>query len=253
MAGNPAQEFLALQAKEASLRATDDLGLWQHWNDNGQKPEHLQPLLKKYEPLFTRKANEWKAPAVSQSAFKAELKKHFIDALKSYDPNMGTALNTHVQYRLQKAKRYNAKYQNVGYIPEGQAEHIGDIQSAQNELTEDLGRAPTPAEIGTHLGLPETKVKGILKSLRNDIPSSRFESDPTEIGTAREHDVIRLMGHSPTDYFTAEEAKVFNHIFGINGHKKITDTTTLASTIGVSQPKISRLKTGIANKIRKNM
>lgn len=253
MSGNPAHEFLALRNKEASKRATDDLELWQRWNDNGRKPEHMQPLLQRYAPLFARKTVEWKAPAVSQSAFTAELKKHFIEAMHSFNPELGNALNTHVQYRLQKAKRFNAKYQNVGYIPEGQAEHIGDIQAAQNELTEQLGRAPNAAEIGEHISLPESKVKGILKSLRNDIPSSRFESDPNEFGTAREHDVIRLMTHSPTDYFNAEEAKVFGHVFGVNGHKKITDTTTLATTLGVSQPKVSRLKTSIAAKIRKHM
>lgn len=250
---NPVQEFLGLREKEASKRAEDDLELWHAWNKGGQTPALMAPLLKKYEPLFVRKTNEWKAPAVATAAFKAELMSHFIEAAKTFDPNRGTAFNTHVQYRIQKAKRYNSKYQNVGYIPEGQAEHIGDIQSAQNELNEQLGRAPTAAELAEHLDLPEHKVTTVLKALRNDIPSSRFESDPNEFGTSRENDVVRLMQKNPQEYFTHEEAKVFQHIYGVNGHKKITDTTGLAKQLEVSMPKVSRLKTSIAAKIKNHM
>jgi len=253
MPKNPVEEFLGLKNKEASKKAADDLELWHAWNKGGQTAELMQPLIKKYEPLFKRKTQEWKAPAVAPAAFTAELKRHFIDAAKTFDPERGVAFNTHMQYRIQKAKRFNAKYQNVGYIPEGQAEHIGDIQSAQNELNEQFGRAPTAAEIADHLELPEHKVTTVLKALRHDIPSSKFESDPFEFNTSREMDVIRQMQRSPNDYFTAEEAKVFQHVFGSGGHKKITDTTTLASTLGVSMPKISRLKTSIAAKIKKNI
>lgn len=253
MADNPVEVFLDLKEKEASERKKDDLELWHAWNSGGQTPALMQPLLKKYEPLFARKANEWKAPAVSLSAFKAELKRHFIDAVKTYDPDRGTAFNTHMQYRIQKAKRFNAKYQNVGYIPEGQAEHIGDIQAAQNELTEQFGRAPTAAELSSHLDLPEHKVNTVLKALRKDVPASAFESDPSAFGTSRENDVVRLIKNQPHDYLTPEEVTVFNHVFGYNGHAKITDTTTLAKQLGVSLPKISRLKTSIAGKIKKHM
>ena len=253
MAKNPAEEFLGLKEKEASKKASDDLELWHAWNRGGQTPELMQPLIKKYEPLFKRKTQEWKAPAVAPAAFTAELKRHFIDAAKTFDPERGVAFNTHMQYRIQKAKRFNAKYQNVGYIPEGQAEHIGDIQSAQNTLNEQFGRAPTAAELAEHLDLPEHKVTTVLKALRNDIPSSKFESDPFEFGTSRENDVIRQMQRRPDEYFTPEEAKVFQHVFGVNNHKKITDTTTLASTLGVSMPKVSRLKTSIAEKVKKHI
>lgn len=253
MAENPALEFLGLKEKTANKKAQDDLALWHAWNKGGQTAELMQPLLQRYEPLLNRRVNEWKAPAVSPAAFKAELQRHFIDAAKTYDPARGTVFNTHVQYRIQKAKRYNAKYQNVGYIPEGQAEHIGDIQAAQNELSEQFGRPPTADEISSHLDLPTHKVKTVLRALRNDVPSSRFESDPFEAATSRESDVIRLMQRRPDEYFTPDESKVFNHIFATNGHKKITDTTTLATTLGVSQPKISRIKTSIAGKIKKNI
>lgn len=253
MADNPVQTFVGLRNQASAKRANEDLTLWHAWNKGGQSASLLQPLLQRYDTLLNRRVQEWRAPAVAPAAFKAELQRHFIEAAETYDPDRGVAFNTHVQYRIQKAKRYNAKYQNIGYIPEGQAEHIGAIQSAQSELNEALDRAPTAAEIADHVGLPAAKVRTVLKALRSDIPSSKFETDPFEASTAREGDVIRLMKRRPDEYLTPDEATVFQHVFAVNGYKKITDTTTLASTLGVSLPKISRLKTSIAAKIKKNI
>jgi DNA-directed RNA polymerase specialized sigma subunit len=255
MTMNPALEFLELRNKTASKKAEDDLALWHTWNQNGRSPEHLQPLLQRYEPLLKRRQREWSAGAraVSPSAFHAELQKQFINAADSFDPERGVAFNTHVQNRIQKAQRYRAKYQNVGYIPEAQAAYIGPLEQAQEELSDQFGRAPTHAELATHMGLPEKRVTSLVKSLRKDVPASQFESDPYGTATSRETDVIRLMQNRPHEYLNHEETQVFNHVFGVNGARKITDTTGLASQLGISQPKVSRLKTSIANKIKKNM
>jgi DNA-directed RNA polymerase specialized sigma subunit len=253
MPKNSAEEFLALKTKVAAERAAGDLKLWHDWNSGGRTPELLQPLMQRYQPLINRKEKEWRAPAVAPAAFKAELTKHFIGAAETFDPDRGVAFNTHVQNRIQKAKRFNAKHQNVGYIPEGQAKNIGPLQQMQNQLTEEFGRAPTHAELGEHLDMPENKVTSLLKAMRKDVPSSSFETDPAGFATSREADVVRLIQKRPNDYLTPAEAQVFNHIFGVNGARKITDTTTLASELGHSQPKVSRLKTSIADKIKKHM
>lgn len=253
---NPAQEFLGFQSKEAAGKAEEDLRLWHIWDQSGRAPEHLSPLMKRYEPLLARKARDWKAPAVSPEAFGAELQRQFIQAAHTFDPSRGVAFNTHLQTRLPKAQRYNSRYQNVGYIPEGQSMNIGPLDRAHEELLDELGRAPTHAEIASRMGLPEHKVTALLKARRKDIPQTNREGvSDYMIGstTSREMDVIRIMQARPHEYFTPDEVKVFNHVYGVGGAKKITDTTGLASQLGISQPKVSRLKTSIADKVKKNM
>jgi DNA-directed RNA polymerase specialized sigma subunit len=249
----PVEEFFAERTKEAEGRAARDLELWQKWDQSGRTPAALAPLMQRYEPLFGRKLKDWKAPAVSPSAFKAELKKQFIRAAESFDPNRGVAFNTHVQARLPKAMRFNTRYQNVGYIPEGQAGHIGKIQVAESELFEELGRKPTPAEIGAHVGLSPGKVQGILESVRRDVPASAFETDPVAFGAAREEDVLRLVARRPEDYLTADEARVFRHIYGSDGTPRLTSTKDLATALGTSESRISRLKTRIVQKLRESL
>jgi DNA-directed RNA polymerase sigma subunit (sigma70/sigma32) len=178
---------------------------------------------------------------------------HFIVAAQSFDPERGVAFNTHVQNRLKKAQRYNSRYQNIGYIPEDQARYIGPLRRAQNELTDNLGREPTHAELATQLGLPVKRVTTLISVIKKDVPSSHYESDPSAFTTTRESDVVRLMQKRPGEYLNPQEVTVFNHVYGVNGARKLTDTTGLASQLGLSQPKVSRLKTSIADKIKKHM
>lgn len=252
MAKTPVDDFFEHKTKEAAAKAEEDLNLWKAWDSGGRNAQTLKPLMQRYEPLFNRKLKEWKAPAVNQSAFKAELQKQFINAANSFNPSMGVAFNTHIQNRLQKAKRYNIKHQNVGYIPEAKVKHIGGIQIARNQLQEELGRAPTIDEISVHTGLPAKQVSGIEKSMRRDIPASAFETDPIGISSEREQDIIRTMGRKPEDYFSPEETNVFKHIYGV-GAAKMTSTNQLAKQLKMSPSRISRLKTSIGNKIKSSI
>src|SRR5882762_8460110 len=143
-----------MKTAEVSARKERDVALWRTWMDQGKRPEHLEPILDAFAPVLHRKLVQWKAPQVSTAAFKAELTRQLIGALEKYDPSRGAALNTHVEIYLQKAKRFNNKYQNTAYIPEGQAAQIGKIDKARDELREELGRDPTHGEIGGRLGLP---------------------------------------------------------------------------------------------------
>jgi DNA-directed RNA polymerase specialized sigma subunit len=244
---NPLDEILDEKEKQAVDRKVREVGLWQTWNQNGRKPEHLEPLLKAYQPLVNQRAKEWKPPAIPQSAFKAELQNHLIKALETYNPERA-ALSTHIGVRLQKAKRYMTQHANVAYIPEAQVSYIGKIQRATDKLTEDLGRAPTHNEIADHVGLPLKRVSTIIGAMRKDIPASAFgENDPMQKATAREREVLDLLQFN----LSSDEKQVFNHLYGREGQPTITSTNELAQRLGKSPSQISRLKTSILGKYKK--
>lgn len=246
MAKNPVDEFLAAKTAARKDARQQELQQLNTWKTQGQRPEHLEPLMQAYAPVVAQKVRQWKAPAVNESAFRAELQKQLIGAFETYDPSRGAALNTHVENRLQKAKRFNLQNQNMGYIPEGQAMHIGRIQRAQDELTQSLGREPTHDELGNHLGMPVRQVKTITKSMRFDVPASTFETDPAEKDLSRDAEVLSLLPYS----LTADEKAVFNHIYGLEGAKKTQSTNDLAKLLGKSPSQVSRLRSGILNKYK---
>jgi DNA-directed RNA polymerase specialized sigma subunit len=241
---NPLDEALEDKEKRATERKAKEVGLWQAWNESGRKPEHLTPLLKAYNPLISQKVREWRPPAIPESAFRAELENHFIKSLETYNPERA-ALSTHINVRLQKAKRYMVQHQNLAYVPEGQAAYIGKIQKAQDQLRDDLGRKPTHSEIADQVGLAPKRVGTILRAMRKDIPASVFgESDPEIKSTAREREVLDLLQYN----LSQDEKLVFNHLYGREGKAKINSTNQLADKLGKSPSQISRLKTSILNK-----
>ena len=243
-AANPIDDLFLTKEAELQKKRQEELSHLNNWRDNGKQPEHLEPLIKAYEPLVAQKIRLWKAPPVPEAAFRAELQKHLIKSFETFQPNRGAQLNTWVENNLRKAKRYNTRFQNIGYIPEGQARYIGPIQKAQNELTEQFGRDPTADEIGDHIGMPPKRVARIMTSQRRDIPASAFETDPHEQALQRDQEVLDLLPFN----LTGDERTVFNHLYGQNGHKHLQSTNDLAKKLGKSPSQISRLRTSILAK-----
>lgn len=240
---DPVDDLLLTKKAELQKKREQEiqqLNLWKQTKD----PAHLEPLLKAYEPLIAQKIRQYKAPSIPEAAMKAELQTHLIKSFETFKPDRGAQLPTWVNHNLQKAQRYNTRYQNTGYIPEGQTKYIGPIQRAQNELTEQFGREPTPDELGDHLGMPPKKVTKILGAMRKDIPASAFETDPTEMALQRDDEVLDLLPYN----LTHEERTVFNHLYGREGHEQIQSTNDLAKKLGKSPPQISRLRTSILRK-----
>lgn len=251
---NPVKTFLTAQEQHNQKRREETQQLWHDWHSQGRQPEHLEPMLQNFQGLISARVKEWKPPTVPKSAFEAELTKHVIKAIESYNPDRGASLNTHVNYRVQKAKRYMVQQQNLARIPEAQAYRIGAIQRAQDALNEQFGRTPTHDEIAQHMTENDERgrrytakqVGTIVKSIRRDIPSSMWESDPEPQQVRREHEILPLI----RDALTPQEQQVFDHIYGHNGTPVISSTGQLATRLGMSQSQVSRLKTSIANKYK---
>jgi DNA-directed RNA polymerase specialized sigma subunit len=252
---NPATEFLREKNAAPAKHQEKHLQLWQTWKDNKQTPDHLEPLMKTFEPKVRQKMREWKAPNIPEAVFKAELQKHLITAFETYDPQKA-ALSTHVERRLMKAMRFNNQHQNFAYIPEGKSEYIGKINKARDQLTEDFGRAPTFDEISKHMnvkGLTPKKVEEVVGAMRRDIPASRDEgglrrfekNQGNEI--TRDREVLALLPYS----LSPDEKQLFEHMFYADGRTKEVSTNELAKTLGKSSPQISRLKSSILEKLKK--
>jgi hypothetical protein len=260
---NPFDEYMAEKAASVSKRKQQELDLWHQWKSNGEQPEHLQPLLKLYEPVVAQKIRKWKAPQVPESAFRAELQTHLIKALQTYDPSRGAALNTHVEARLPKAMRYNNRYQNLAYIPEGQSGHIGKIQRAQNQLTDELGRPPTTDELGDHLGMTPRRIDTILKSVKRDVPMGRsageeafdYSAGADRTGRGFEEQQIAVAQHILPTIFPNQPHMhdLFHYTFGTNGYPQIQSTGDLAKRLNKSQSQVSRMKTQMGNTLRQHM
>jgi DNA-directed RNA polymerase specialized sigma subunit len=257
---NPVTDYFQEKQAAKDQRKQKELDLWSTWKNNGQKPEHLEPLLKLYDPVMNLKSRQNKAPNIPASAFKIALQEQLIKALKSYDPAKA-ALNTHVENHLRKVSRYNIRMQNFAYIPEDAVSKISPILKAQDTLEEELGREPTHQEIADHITestgkrITAQRVATVIKSQRKDIPGSAFESDPVPKPSNFEESQIAVAANILPTLFPNKPMlhSLFHHIYGTDDHEKITSTTALAKKFGTNLSQISRMKKTIGETLREHM
>jgi DNA-directed RNA polymerase specialized sigma subunit len=244
---NPIDDYLSAKQKTAAAARADEHELWRTWKAN-PNPQTLEPLLKKFEPMFEERTRRWKPPSISPTVFQADLVSHAIKAFHNYDPDRGAALKTHLTTRLQKGLRTVHNLQNMARIPEQKAELIGPINSAADSLRDELGRPPTPQEIGQHIGVPHHIVSQVQRMRQiKDIVGSSFESDPVPHASAREQEVLSMLHPA----LKPDEREVFNYLYGQNGKPRLVSTGAIAQAIGKSPSHVSRRKKAIEAEYKK--
>ena len=251
---NPVVEFLEAQegltkeaVKDLKEKQAKELEMWHHWNTNGRQPEHLQPLMKSFKPLISSKVNVYtsKIRDIPPEAIRAEFNNQFVKALETYDPNRGAGLGTHIHYHLEKARRFITTYQNPGRIPENRIYKIRELQDAEMHLDDRLGRPPTQLELADHLKWSPRQVGLLQKEVRRAMPTSQFEFDPLTHMPSRQQEILRLLPYELTN----EERAVFEYVYGVGGKPEL-GTGEIAKKLKMSPPKVSRLKSAIAEKVK---
>lgn len=247
--GPPAQPPGQAGAPKQTKRE-QDIDLWQQWHQGGRQPEHLEPLLDRFEPIITSKMKQWKPPMAQEEAFRTELRKQVVKAMHTYDPTRGTAVSTHVVSRMPAAIRWGNQHANTAYIPEGKTKNIGPLLAMQDDLREELGRDPTHEELAHATGISFKHVQKTMGALRKDVLSSSFQSDPTPQESQRHMELIELLPPALPDNLHRE---VFYHMYGLEGRPKIDSPGAIARKIGKSPSQISRMRTTILNVYKSNL
>lgn len=255
---NPVLEFLAeleepeekLASKDLREKQSKELTMWQQWNAGGRQPEHLQPLITSFRPLISSKVNIYtsKIRDIPPESIRAEFMNQFVQALQTYDPARGAGLGTHVQHQLKKAQRFVTTYQNPGRIPENRIYKIRELQDAEMHLDEKLGRPPTQLELADQLKWSPQQVGLLQKEVRKARPTSQFESDPSTYMPSRQQEILRLLPYE----LSHDERAVFEYVYGVGGKPQL-GTGEIAQRLNMSSPKVSRLKAGIATKLKRHI
>ena len=252
---NPVDEFLnevggleKLSANDLRKRQQHEMEMWQQWQQNGQKKQDLRPLLKSLKGFVAHRANVFadRVRDIPPAAIRAEFTNQTVQALQSFDPNRGTKLTTHIGHQLKKAQRFVTTYQNPGRIPENRIYRIRELQDAEQRLDEKFGRAPTQLEMADHLKWSPRQVDVLQREVRKALPTGKFEQDPSSFVPSRQKEVLRLLPYE----LNSEEKQVFEYIYGIGGKPQL-GPGAIARKLGMSAPKVSRLKKAIGVKYAK--
>lgn len=224
-------------------RQQKDLELWKEWKKTGN-PATLQKLLDRLQPLIYRETSKWSG-TVPGPALEARAKRLAVEALESYNPNMGAAIGTHVTSRLRKVSRHVYPYQNVARLPENKQLLYNTYQVAHSKLYDDFGREPTTEEMRDELQWSYKKVKEYHHTIgRREL----VESEGANIDFG-EHEASPLVdfyyhGLAPKDQL------LFEDIVGYGGKRPMSNPE-LMRKYNLTQGQLSHKKRKFVNDIAK--
>ena len=216
---------------------------YKSWHTN-QRPEQLTQLLDTARPIIDRALSAY---AGGNKALTGRAKRLAIDAFKSFDPNKGAKLRTHLYIRLQPLQRVYTKRTSPLGIPERVQLDLLRLQQTERSMREELNRDPADDELSERLNLSKRRIahirafsKGVLSEGQLKSP----EGEPMQLGTAQ---------HTPDDIWveyvhhdlSPVDKKIFEWKTGIYG-KKVLTTNEIARRLKITPSAVSQRAMRIA-------
>jgi DNA-directed RNA polymerase specialized sigma subunit len=232
----------------------NEMDLYHEWKQTGSK-EAFHGLYNSMKPLLINAARKASYNStIPQSAHQIWAAQNMLDALRTYKPDAGASLQTHVYTAVnQKGKRLNYLYANVGKMPEPRAARIGLYQNEMENLRSELDRTPSAAELSDRLGWSLKTVELTQKEVHKNLSIS----DGVDAEPFYESSLDRAILDDIYFDLSGAQQNVYDHIFGLHGKQKLTkangriDFDEIGRRSGYSSSKARALYTQIRSKAEK--
>jgi DNA-directed RNA polymerase specialized sigma subunit len=224
-----------------------DEQLVERWQ-KGRDVSALNELRSRMRPIVQSQVNKYRANAVPTAVLDSEADKILVSSADKFNPRAGAAFTTYLFTNLRRLNRFSIARSNIATIPEARAQKIGVFQRAYERLLEQKRRPPTPSEIADDMSWPLSEVQTMMRSLRRDIAGSGLP------GVARmdmQENRAQQLIHDIWYELTDDEKKVYGHLTGIHGHRKLLQGQQVSMATGFSQAKVSQLRKSIGAKMEK--
>lgn len=179
-------------------------------------------------------------------------------ALHDYDPNQ-TNINVYLWYRLSNLPRQIHKVHNVLNYTEQDLQIKNKLDVIENEMAEELGRAPSDSELAERLGISLKKlekIRGMGSALSSSSLSLTTEDDEERgissgviIPELENKYKIKILDVIYNELLP-EEQVFLEHYFGLRGKKQLS-LAEAAKKAGISSVRAWKLSKDINQKIHR--
>jgi DNA-directed RNA polymerase specialized sigma subunit len=222
---------------------------WKAWKDNPTE-QTFDDLYKAHEKaidrgiqMFSGKYNNPLPPG----AIKAQAIVAFDDAIKTYNPGQGVALDTWITTKMRTLQRYTRDNKDIAHIPENRLIHIGALRNREQFLTDQLGRPPSLTELSDDLKWPVKKVKLLRSEIKRDIVGNQGLDSIARKNAGKVEELLQGLYYDVPPV----QQKILEHTFGWGGSEKL-DVRGMAKMLNMPEAKVRYEKDRIAKRIQKD-
>ena len=230
------------------MNKQEELELWKRWKAGDTKAQN--DLIRSMQPLLSSQVNRFVKSGLPKSSIDTESKRLAMEAFKTYDPEK-SALNTHVVNHQKHLQRFVLNYQNIGRIPENRGLLISKYSNIKRNMSEELDREPTTAELAKELKWSVAEVTRMGSELRKDLSMSSRDEDDFFDDILSNVDVTKDIIHFI--YYESDpiDKLIIEYWFGVGGKEKLINTNIkdISAKIGKPDFYIRRRVKALAEKI----
>lgn len=228
------------EAPEPSSRGHAE---WEQWKKS-PTPGHMALALRSVAPTIEGAVRRF--PNINAGVVQGEAKRLAIHAIKTFDPQQGASLSTHIFNHLRPLARTTQEMTRAVTVPRKAREDYARYSRVKNDFLEENGRDPHDSELQDILGIPRKRLAKLHQMGAYEFPEGGLEDSP-DVGDPEDRR-LNLWADYVYHDLNDRDKLLMDMKLGRNG-QSVLDSKDVAVKLGIHHTYVNRRAMEIADRI----